>query len=73
YSGFCRRYRQWRKQHSLSMRQTHKGAEKIFVDYCGMTVPVVHPKTGVVTQAQVFVACCGASNYTYAEATESQT
>ncbi|KAI9129382.1 IS21 family transposase [Acaryochloris sp. CCMEE 5410] len=72
YSGFCRRYRQWKKQHSLSMRQTHKGAEKIFVDYCGMTVPVVHPKTGEVTQAQVFVACCGASNYTYAEATESQ-
>ncbi|WP_262562764.1 DDE-type integrase/transposase/recombinase [Acaryochloris sp. CCMEE 5410] len=51
-------------------RPTRSG--KIFVDYCGMTVPVVHPKTGEVTQAQVFVACCGASNYTYAEATESQ-
>lgn len=73
YSGFCRRYRQWKKQHSLSMRQTHKGAEKIFVDYCGMTVPVVHPQTGEVTKAQIFVACFGASNYTYAEATESQT
>ncbi|WP_249369210.1 DDE-type integrase/transposase/recombinase [Acaryochloris marina] len=50
-----------------------QGSGKIFVDYCGMTVPVVHPKTGEVTQAQVFVACCGASNYTYAEATKSQT
>jgi transposase len=37
-----------------------------------MTVPVIHPDTGEVTAAQIFVACLGASNYTYAEATPSQ-
>ena len=73
YSGFCRRYRQWKRTQSLSMRQVHKAAEKIYVDYCGMTVAVTHPITGEVTDAQIFVACFGASNYTYVEATESQT
>ena len=57
YGGFCRRYRQWKRQQSVSMRQVHKGGEKIFVDYCGMTVAVTHPITGEVTQAQIFVAC----------------
>lgn len=72
YGTFCRRYNQWRGQKQLSMRQVYKGGEKLFVDYCGLTVPVVHPKTGEVTSAQVFVACLGASNYTYAEVTPSQ-
>ncbi len=73
YSGFCRRYRQWRERQDLSMRQVYKGGDKLFVDFCGMTVPVVHPKSGKVTKAQIFVAAFGASNYTYAEAVESQT
>lgn len=30
------------------------------------------PTTGAITKAQIFVACLGASNYTFAEATESQ-
>lgn len=55
------------------MRQVYEGGDKLFVDYCGLTVPVTHPETGVVTAAQIFVACLGASNYTFAEATESQT
>ena len=72
YATFCRRYNQWRLRQKLSMRQVYKGGEKLFVDYCGLSVPVVHPKTGEVTTAQIFVACLGASNYTYAEATPSQ-
>lgn len=71
YATFCRRYNQWRLRQKLSMRQVYKGGEKLFVDYCGLTVPVVHPKTGEVTTAQIFVACLGASNYTYAEATQA--
>ena len=51
------------------MRQDYKGGEKLFVDYCGPTLPVTHPLTGEVVQAQIFVACLGASNYTFAEAT----
>ena len=72
YGQFCRRYNQWKGHQNLSMRQTHKAGGKLFVDYCGLTVPVTHPMTGGVTAAQIFVACLGASNYTFAEATESQ-
>jgi transposase len=73
YGQFCRRYNQWKGRQKLSMRQVHKAGEKLFVDYCGVTVPVTHPSTGAVTAAQIFVACLGASNYTFAEATPSQT
>jgi transposase len=72
YGGFCRRYNQWRAKQQLSMRQVYKAGEKLFVDYCGMTVSVVHPETRETVAAQIFVACLGASNYTYAEATPTQ-
>ena len=72
YGNFCRRYNQWKRRHNLSMRQVYKGGDKLLVDYCGQTVEVVDPKTGEITQAQIFVACLGASNYTFAEATPSQ-
>ncbi len=72
YSQFCDRYSHWRRQQKRSMRQTHKAGEKCFVDYCGPTVPIVNPDTGEFRQAQIFVAVLGASNYTYAEATLSQ-
>ncbi len=72
YSQFCALYRDWAACLNPSMRFSHKGGEKIFVDYAGQTVPVVDPETGEVWQAQVFVGVLGASNYTYAEAHESQ-
>ncbi|WP_225938434.1 IS21 family transposase [Leptothermofonsia sichuanensis] len=72
YGGFCRRYNRWRAQQKLSMRQVYQGGEKLFVDYCGLTVPVTEADTGEVVEAQIFVACLGASNYTYAEATPTQ-
>lgn len=72
YGSFCRRYGQWRIRQQLSLRQVYKGGEKLFVDYCGVTVEVVEVETGEVTKAQIFVACLGASNYTYAEASPSQ-
>ncbi|MBZ5672441.1 MAG: IS21 family transposase [Acidobacteriia bacterium] len=46
--------------------------EKLFVDYAGATIPVHDPQGGPERQASIFVAVLGASNYTYAEATESQ-
>jgi transposase len=52
------------------MRQTHRAGEKLFVDYAGHTIPVLDD--GVVRHAQIFVAVLGASNYTFAEATWSQ-
>ena len=65
-------YSRWKKKLHVTMRQTHKVGEKLFVDYAGQTVPVVDPNTGQVKDAQVFVAVLGASNYTYAEATCDQ-
>jgi len=54
------------------MRQTHQGGDKLFVDYCGQTMPVYDPVSGETQTAQIFVACLGASNYTFAEATPTQ-
>lgn len=72
YSYFCDLYRLWHKSLDVSMRQEHRAGEKLFVDYCGQTVPIVDPATGEIRDAPVFVAVLGASNYTYAEATWSQ-
>jgi transposase len=54
------------------MRQEHRAGEKLFVDFAGRTVPIVNPVTGVITQAELFVAALSASNYMYAEALPSQ-
>ena len=72
YSRFCDLYREWRSKLSVSMRQTHRAGEKLFVDYAGPSLPIVDAATGEVRQAQVFVAVLGASSYTYAEATMTQ-
>lgn len=72
YSRFCDLYREWRGKCDLSMRQEHRAGEKTFVDYCGQTVPVIGGRAGEIREAQIFVAVLGASNYTYAEATWTQ-
>jgi transposase len=64
YTQFCVLYKQFKDRLRLSMRQTHRAGEKMFVDYCGSTVPIINAATGEVTEAQVFVAVLGASNYT---------
>ncbi len=73
YSRFCDLYRAWKGRLTPTMRQNHVAGEKMFVDYAGATVEVIDGTSGEVLQAQVFVAVLGASNYTYAEATCSQT
>ena len=72
YSQFCNLYRQWVKKLDLTLRQEHRAGEKLFIDYAGQTVPIVDPETGEITQAQIFLATLGASNYTFAEASLSQ-
>ena len=72
YSWFCDHYRRWLGKRDLSMRQNHRAGEKLFIDYAGHTIPVVNRHTGEITEAQIFVAVMGASNYTFAEATASQ-
>lgn len=73
YSRFCDLYRGWERKLSVTMRQTHVGGDKLFVDYAGDTVPVIVDRlTGEEREAQIFVAVMGASNFTYAEATWTQ-
>jgi transposase len=72
YSRWCELYRAWEGRLSPTMRQAHPAGERMFVDYAGQTVDVIDPGTGEVRSAQIFVAVMGASNYTYAEATATQ-
>ena len=72
YTQFCSLYQRWRKKQRRSMRQLHMAGEKLFIDYCGPTVPIVNPDTGEIRKAQIFVATLGASNFTYIEASASQ-
>ena len=69
---FCEHYRRWKGKLSPTMRQRHVAGEKMFVDYAGQTIAIMDPLTGEVRDAQLFVACLGASSYTYAEATMTQ-
>ena len=71
YSQFCELYRRWRRKLDYSMRQDHRGGEKLFVDY-GEGLTLIDPKGGEPIPTQLFVAVWGASNYTYAEATLTQ-
>jgi transposase len=74
YSYFCELYQKWRKQLDVSLRQEHRAGEKAFIDYAGQTVPIYNPESGKVDcEAQIFIATLGASNYSFAEATASQT
>ena len=72
YSWFCNNYREWAGKIDVTMRFNHRAGEKLFVDYAGHTIPVIDKNTGEIKEAQIFVATMGASNYTYAEATWTQ-
>jgi len=73
YSWFCALYKAWAGRLTPTMRQVHVAGEKLFIDFAGRTVPVLDGHTGEVRTAQIFVATLGASSFTYAEATWSQT
>jgi transposase len=72
YSQYCHHYRQWRARQKRSLRQIHRAGEKAFIDYAGKTMAVVDRGSGEIRHAQIFVAVLGASSYTYAEATWTQ-
>ena len=73
YSRFCELYRAWESRLSPTMRQAHPAGERLFVDY--RRADGRGGRRGAPArsrQAQVFVAVLGASSYTYAEATWTQ-
>lgn len=68
YSRFCELYRKWSKPLKATLRGSHKAGHKTFVDWSGDGVPIVRRDTGEVWEASLFVACLGASGYTFAKA-----
>ena len=70
YVTWCRRFRHWRPRRDVTMRQNRRPGERLFVDYAGMTVPLLIDR--VAREAQVFIASMGVSGRLYAEATLSQ-
>ena len=72
YSQFCDLYRRWRGKLDYCMRQEHRAGEKAFIDYSD-GLSILDLATGELILTQLFLAVWGASNYTYAEATLSQT
>jgi transposase len=73
YTTFCGHYKAWLDQQRPTMRQVHRAGDKLFVDYSGNKPRLVDPATGEETEVELFVAVLGASNFTYAEATRTQT
>lgn len=72
YSQFCELYSTWRNSRRLSMRQTHRAGEKLFVDYSGKKPRIADRETGELTEVELYVAVLGATNYTFAEVTRTQ-
>lgn len=72
YTWFCTHFEAWKGRVRPTMRQTHVGGEKVFVDFAGDTIDVIDPGTGEVRAVKLFVAAMGASNFTYAEAVASE-
>lgn len=73
YSQIREYYSRYVKTLNPSMKQVYTAGDKVFVDYSGLVIPIHNSKTGEVTTSQIFVAVLGASGYTYAHATYSQT
>ena len=73
YTQIWRRYKDWAQTLKRSMRQQHRASAKLFADFAGQTMPILDRAGGVAFHAHIFVAVPGASNYTYACATRSDT
>lgn len=67
YSQFCEKYMGWTARLSVTMRQTHRAGEKMFVDFSGDGIDVVDRESGECRKAKLFVAVLGASSFTYVE------
>ena len=72
YTNFCSYYKKYVKTQEYSLRQVHKGGDKLFVDYTGHKVPIHNLNSTDIKYVEIFVGCLGASQYTYAEATWTQ-
>jgi len=72
YSQFKEYYNRYKATLNPSMRQIHYAGDSLFVDFSGLTMPIVDALTGEVKKAQIFVSVLGASGYTFVHAVMSQ-
>lgn len=72
YSRFCELYGRFTKTLETTLRQDYKAGEVVQVDWAGQTIPIHDRKSGEIHEASLFVACLGASQYTFAYATWDQ-
>lgn len=72
YTWFCAGFGAFRRRASPTFRHRHEAGAVMQTDYAGHTIPLFDPDTGVIHQAQIFVAVLGASSFTFAFASLSQ-
>jgi transposase len=72
YSWFCGLYREWVGRLKPTLRQVHTAGERVFVDFAGHTMEIIDGATGEVRRAEIFVGVLGASSYTFAGASWTQ-
>jgi transposase len=57
---------------NVTLRQTHEGGDKLFIDYSGDKPSYLDLQTGELVPVEMFVASWGASSFSYCEVTPSQ-
>jgi len=72
YSQFTYHYRCYCAKLDVTMRQHHVAGEVVFTDFCGKLIPYRQRDVSEFKYAEIFVACMGTSNYTFAYAVPSQ-
>jgi transposase len=71
YSTFCRRYNEWHKSQKVSLKREYEAGVRAEIDYAGAKLSW-YSETDEEQKAEIFVAVLCASNYIYAEASQSQ-
>ena len=66
YTQFCTKYREFRKKNSVYMRKIYKAAERMLVDWTGLTMKYSSEDGGEHT-AYLFVAVLPASSFLYVQ------
>ena len=72
YSQFCRRFAHLQRHPRPTHEPVPQSRRETLRGLCRHDRRTHRPRTGQITQAQIFVATLGASSYTYAEATLTQ-
>ena len=72
YTQFRKYYHFYSKRVRPSMHMDHKAGDKMYIDFAGEKLSIVHTDTGELQEVEVFAAILGCSQLTYVEAVASQ-